>query len=303
MADYTQITREAPYLEDFRRRLLQGAFDLTQKPGAPTTQRGIAALDPFQTGAMQRYATLLGVDPTTGLPTGTGSQFDPYFTKGLASLDAATQQYDPSKSNYRQFMNQYQSDVTNEALKQMDQQAQLAHNKLAGDAVTGGAFGGSRFAVAQTELAGNLQDIKSRRIFQDLAQNFEQAQQKAMGTFEQAKQRNLAAAPQFAGMGAQQFNLNQAGIGALAQLGDFRRQTQQQLLNEQFRMAEANRMAPYNRLSYFSDIMRGVPSVSQTLTQKPLPYTNPILGGIGMGLGAYGLMQGNEVPAGVMPTG
>jgi hypothetical protein len=31
MADYTQITREAPYLEDFRRRLLQGAFDLTQK--------------------------------------------------------------------------------------------------------------------------------------------------------------------------------------------------------------------------------------------------------------------------------
>ena len=301
MADYTQITREAPYLEDFRRRLLQGAFDLTQKQGAPTTQRGIAALDPFQTGAMQRYGTLLGVDPTTGLPTGTGAQFDPYFTKGLASLDAATQQYDPSTSNYQQFQNQYQADVTAEALKQMDVEAQKAQNQLAGDATLGGTFGGSRYGIQQAELAGNLQDIKSRRIFQDLAQNFEQAQQKAIGTYESGRGRQLQASPLYGGMGAQQFGLNQAGIGALSQLGDFRRQTQQQLLNEQFRMAEANRMAPYQRLSYFSDVMQGVPSVSQTLTQKPLPYTNPILGGIGMGLGAYGLMQGQEVPAGVMP--
>jgi hypothetical protein len=301
MADYTQITREAPYLEDFRRRLLQGAFDLTQKQGAPTTQRGIAALDPFQTGAMQRYGTLLGVDPTTGLPTGTGAQFDPYFTKGLASLDAATQQYDPSTSNYQQFQNQYQADVTAEALKQMDVEAQKAQNQLAGDATLGGTFGGSRYGIQQAELAGNLQDIKSRRIFQDLAQNFEQAQQKAIGTYESGRGRQLQASPLYGGMGAQQFGLNQAGIGALSQLGDFRRQTQQQLLNEQFRMAEANRMSPYQRLSYFSDVMQGVPSVSQTLTQKPLPYTNPILGGIGMGLGAYGLMQGQEVPAGVMP--
>ena len=58
---------------------------------------------------------------------------------------------------------------------------------LAGQAtVQGGAFGGSRYGVQQAELSKNLQDIKSRRIFQDLAQNFEQAQQKAMGTFEQA---------------------------------------------------------------------------------------------------------------------
>jgi hypothetical protein len=250
---------------------------------------------------MQRYGTLLGVDPTTGLPTGTGAQFDPYFTKGLASLDAATQQYDPSTSNYQQFQNQYQADVTAEALKQMDVEAQKAQNQLAGDATLGGTFGGSRYGIQQAELAGNLQDIKSRRIFQDLAQNFEQAQQKAIGTYESGRGRQLQASPLYGGMGAQQFGLNQAGIGALSQLGDFRRQTQQQLLNEQFRMAEANRMSPYQRLSYFSDVMQGVPSVSQTLTQKPLPYTNPILGGIGMGLGAYGLMQGQEVPAGVMP--
>ena len=108
---------------------------------------------------------------------------------------------------------------------------------------------------------------------------------------EQAQQRNLAAAPQFGAMGAQQFGLQSSGLGALQQLGGLRRASEQEGLNELFRQAEDRRMQPYNRLSYFGDILAGIPSVSQTLTSKPAPYTNPILGGIGMGLGAYGMMN------------
>ena len=291
MVSATTITREAPFLEDFRRRLLQGAFDLTKQAQPGTTPRGIAALDPLQTGAIQQYARTLGLDPTTGAPTGTGAQFQPYFDAGIGALSQATKQFDPSQSNYQQFSNQYQRDVTQEALKQMDQEAQKAANKMAGDAVLGGTFGGSRYGVQAAEMATNLQDIKSRRIFQDLAQNFEQAQGKAMNTFEQAQQRNLAAAPQFGAMGAQQFGLQSSGLGALQQLGGLRRASEQEGFNELFRQAEDRRMQPYNRLSYFGDIMAGIPSISQTLTSKPAPYTNPILGGIGMGLGAYGMMN------------
>ena len=289
--DYTQITREAPYLEEFRRNFLQGAFDLTQQPGATTGLRGIAALDPFQTGAMSQYAKNLGIDPTTGLPTGTGATFEPYFKAGLSALDSATKQYDPSTSNYRQFMNQYQSDVTNEALKQMDQQAQMAQNKLAGDAVTGGVFGGSRFAVEKSQLDNNLQDIKSRRIFQDLAQNFSQAQDKAIGTFESGRARDMTAAGMIPQMGAQQFNLANQGLGQLFNFGAGRQAFEQGKLDDMFRVAEARRLEPYNRLSYFGDVLAGHPSVSQTLTQKPLPYTNPFLGGIGAAMSAYGLMN------------
>ena len=289
--DYTQITREAPYLEEFRRNFLQGAFDLTQQPGATTGLRGIAALDPFQTGAMSQYAKNLGIDPTTGLPTGTGATFEPYFKAGLSALDSATKQYDPSTSNYRQFMNQYQSDVTNEALKQMDQQAQMAQNKLAGDAVTGGVFGGSRFAVEKSQLDNNLQDIKSRRIFQDLAQNFSQAQDKAIGTFESGRARDMSAAGMLPQMGAQQFGLANQGLGQLFNFGAGRQAFEQGKLDDMFREAEAKRLEPYNRLSYFGDVLAGVPSVSQTLTQKPLPYTNPFLGGIGAAMSAYGLMN------------
>ena len=289
--DYTQITREAPYLEEFRRNFLQGAFDLTKQPGATSGPRGIADLDVFQTGAMDQYAASMGIDPKTGLPTGAGASYDPYFKAGLGALESAQKQYDPSTSNYKQFMNQYQSDVTNEALKQMDQQAQMAQNKLAGDAVRGGAFGGSRFAVEKSQLDSNLQDIKSRRIFQDLAQNFQQAQDKSIGTFESARARDMNAASLFPQIGAQQFNLGAQGLGSLFNFGQTRQAYDQGKLNEQFRVAEAKRLDPYNRMSYFGDILAGVPSVSQTLTQKPLPYTNPLLGGIGAATAMYGAMK------------
>jgi len=289
--DYTQITREAPYLEEFRRNFLQGAWDLSKQPGTTSGPRGIAGLDIFQTGAMDQYAKNLGIDPTTGLPTGTGASYEPYFKAGLSALDSATKQYDPSTSNYKQFMNQYQSDVTNEALKQMDQQAQLAQNQLAGDSVKGGVFGGSRFAVEKSQLDNNLQDIKSRRIFQDLAQNYSQAQDKAIGTFESGRARDMTAAGMLPQMGAQQFNLSNQGLGQLFNFGVGRQAFEQGKLDELFRVSEGKRMEPYNRLSYFGDVLAGIPSVSQTLTQKPLPYTNPWLGGIGAGMSAYGLMN------------
>ena len=287
---YTQIQREAPYLEDFRRRLLQGAFDLTQTPGT-VSQQQIAGMQPLQTGAMEGIASVYGLDPVTGLPTGTGAQYDPGFAKGIATLNQATQQYDPSSSNYNQFFNQYQADVTAEALKQMDDQAQQARNRLAGDATMGKTFGGSRYEIARGELENNLQDIKSRRIFQDLAQNFEQAQQKAISTSESAAGRQMSAAPMFTNFGVQQSQLNQQGLGQLFNFGQQQQAEQQAQFNEQFRQDESKRMDPFQRTSYYSDILQGVPSVSQTLTQKPMPYTNPTLGGIGMGLGAYGLLN------------
>ena len=66
---YWQGSREAPYLEDWRRRMLQGAFDMTQVPGTVTPQ-GIAGFQPLQTGAIAGTAGLMGIDPATGLPIG-----------------------------------------------------------------------------------------------------------------------------------------------------------------------------------------------------------------------------------------
>jgi len=294
------------WIEEFQRNLLQGAYDKTKDADpAGIAKQGIAGFQPLQEGAIAGTAGLYGIDPKTGLPTGTGAAFDPYFTQaqqdigtakattamGIPSLQAAQGQYDPSTSNYQQFFNQYQTDVTKEALKQMDEQAALQKNQLQDQAQQAGAFGGSRMAVQEAELDKNILDIKSRRIFQDLAQNFSQAQDKAIGTFESGRARDMSAAGMLPQMGAQQFNLSNQGLGQLFNFGVGRQAFEQGKLDELFRVSEGKRMEPYNRLSYFGDVLAGIPSVSQTLTQKPLPYTNPWLGGIGAGMSAYGLMN------------
>jgi hypothetical protein len=297
------------WIEEFQRNLLQGAYDKTKDADpAGIAKQGIAGFQPLQEGAIAGTAGLYGIDPKTGLPTGTGAAFDPAFTAGQAttamgipSLQAAQGQYDPSTSNYQQFFNQYQTDVTKEALKQMDEQAAIQKNQLQDQAQQAGAFGGSRMAVQEAELDKNIMDIKSRRIFQDLAQNFQQAQDKAIGTYESAAGRRLQSAPVFgqigaqqANLGAQQFGMQQQGLGSLFTLGGAEQAQQQQGLNEIFRQQQMQRQEPYRRMGFFSDIMGGIPSYQQTMQQKTGAYTNPLLGAIGAGLGTYGVLSGGN---------
>jgi len=312
-----------PWMEAQQRNLLDASKALTrQAPVGGLPQQGIVGFRPLQTGAIRGTAGLYGIDPTTGLPTGTGAAFDPSFAQaqqdigtgmstvgmGIPSLQAAQGQFDPSTSNYQQFFNQYQSDVTKEALKQMDAEAAVARNQLQDQAQQVGAFGGSRMGVQEAELDKNILDIKSRRIFQDLAQNYQQAQDKAIGTYESAAGRRLPAAPLFgqigtgqaglgaqrAGMATQQFGMQQQGLGSLFGFGQAEQTQAQQLANEQFRQQIEMSQEPYKRLGFMSDILQGIPSYQQTVQQKPLPYTNPLLGALGAGLGTYGILSGAE---------
>ena len=171
----TQIAREAPFMEDYRRRLLDGVYGGTEvykqgdtlPPGAkigdkkdpgildtPAKQfnRGIASFAPTESAAFSQAATQMGIDPTTGQQTGVAS-FQPFIQKAGAGLDQA---------------------ITGLGM---------------GQATMGGTFGGSRYGVQQAELAKNLQDIKSKRIFEDLSRNFMQAQQADIATSEAARTR------------------------------------------------------------------------------------------------------------------
>jgi hypothetical protein len=164
-------------------------------------------------------------------------------------------------------------------------------------------FGGSRFGVAQAEAQKGLADMASQRIFQDMSQNFQQAQGNAINTFNQNQANQLAAANQFgqlgtqqANMGAQMQQLGQQGLGSLLNIGGIRRQRDQQLNDETYRFNQERAREPYQRLGFMSDILSRTPSMSQTMLQTPQPYTNPLLGAIGAGitgLQAYGGMTGN----------
>jgi hypothetical protein len=335
----TQIAREAPFLEDYRRRLLDSVFGGTyteadkeaglipqgkevgdKRPGladtrAPQFQRGIRELTRGEQAGITEAQRALGIDPATGQRTGVAS-FEPFIQRasagldsaqattalGIPSLQQAQQQFDPTTANTQAFMNQYQADVTQEALKQLDEQAAKAQANLATQAQKAGAFGGARFGVQEAELAKNLQDIKSRRIFEDLSRNFLQAQQQAIGTSEAARARNLQAAPVFGqlggqsaqiaqgigNIGAQQFGLQQQGISSLLGTGGVQRTRDQAVEDELFRFRTAEGLEPRTRVQFASDILSRTPSIQSTLTQQPFPYTNPLAAAAGMGVSALG---------------
>ena len=334
----TQIAREAPFMEDYRRRLLDSLYGGTEvykegddipegkkvgdkiDPGLldmPVDQfrRGIAGFAPTEAAAFSQAAQQMGIDPTTGQKTGVAS-FEPFIQQaqqgltsamgttalGIPSLQAAQQQFDPTTARTEDFMNQYQSNVTQEALKQLDEQAAKAQSNLATQAQKAGAFGGARFGVQEAELAKNVQDIKSKRIFEDLSKNFMQAQQAAIGTSEAARARELQAAPVygqlgqtagtqalgFGNLGAQQFGLGQQGIQSLLGVGQTQRTRDQALFDEDFRFRTAQSLEPRQRIQFGADILAGTPSVQQSMSQQPIPYTNPLAAAVGGGLAGLG---------------
>ena len=323
----TQISREAPFLEDYRRRLMDSVFAATDQPIVPQ-ERAIAPFDEFQQAGFGEAARQLGftMDPQTGALTRTGvASFQPFLDQaltgmqagqqtaasGIPALQAAQGQFDPSQSNYQQFFDQYQADVTQQALKQMDEEAAKAQANLATQAQRAGAFGGSRFGVQEAELAKNLQDIKSRRISEDLSRNFQQAQAKAMDTFERAQARNLGVGQALgqagqgqanlgqgiAGLGQLGFGLGQQGVGTLGTIGGQRQARNQALADETLRLTTARQQEPLARLRFVQDQLSRVPSAQQRTIEQPIPFTNPLLGAIGAGisgLGTFGSIFGNQ---------
>ena len=314
----TQISREAPFLEDYRRRLMDSVFAATDQPIVPQ-ERAIAPFDEFQQAGFGEAARQLGftMDPQTGALTRTGvASFQPFLDQaltgmqagqqtaasGIPALQAAQGQFDPSQSNYQQFFDQYQADVTQQALKQMDQEAAKAQANLATQAQRAGAFGGSRFGVQEAELAKNLQDIKSRRISEDLSRNFQQAQAKAMDTFERAQARNLGVGQALgqagqgqanlgqgiAGLGQLGFGLGQQGVGTLGTIGGQRQARNQALADETLRLTTARQQEPLARLRFVQDQLSRVPSAQQRTIEQPIPFTNPLLGAIGAGISGLG---------------
>ena len=325
----TVIQREAPEIEAYKLGLMEQAKALA---GAPPTAEMLANLTPQELGlsGVQQQA----IDKALAdIPGGIGG-YEQFLADAGAGLDTAgatldtglgtigraeeagalsTGIFDPSMT--QQFMNPYQKAVTEQALAQLNKQFAEQQAGRSAQAVGAGAFGGSRVGVQEGIAQRELGDVASRRIFEDLARNFGQAQQSAMTSFEnqQRRQANQASligqlAGQQAGIAGQQGQLamQEAGLGELAQnqaLKDINVLTQlggieqaQRQADEQARLSgeRFKFLEPQQRLSFYSDILRGVPSTQiQTLTggggaTPQVPMFQQALGAGITGLGLYG---------------
>jgi hypothetical protein len=301
----TQTTTTFPVLPEFARQPVADiAATVAEQLKTPlkVPLQEVAGLSPTQVSAMNLAQQGIG-------------SFQPFLqaaqaaqTAGLGTIGAGAQtvagaEFVPTQATLDRFMDPYQQNVTQEALKEIDRQQQIAENRLAGQAVRAGAFGGSRFGVAQSELARNAADLKSRRIFEDLSRNFQQAQAAARA----ANQQRLQAGQVFgqlgratsgiggamAGLGAQQQALQGRDVGQLLGIGGLQQQQAQRQLDVNTANLAAIENAPFQQLSAGAGILQQLPGIgggSQVVA--PLAQTNPYLqaagavGALGTGLGA-----------------
>ena len=260
-------------------------FSPTQQAAMQQAYGGIGAYQPFLDAAQQTQAAALGT-------TGAGVQ-------ALGQMN-----FDPNRA--QAFMDPYQQNVTNEALKEIDRQQQMASNQLAGKAVQAGAFGGSRFGLQQSEMARNAQDLRSRRIFEDLSRNFQQAQSAASAANTQRLQQGqmfgqLGKATSgiggvMAGLGAQTQQLGQSDVNQLMGIGGMQQQLGQRELDTGTANLAAMQNAPYQRLSAGAGIMgQLLPGGAGTQVVAPLAQTNPYAQAAGLlatGAGGLGALIG-----------
>jgi len=209
---------------------------------------------------------------------------------GFGGFDPTTQ-VDP-------YMNQYNEHVLNKIREQGD----IAKNKMAGQAVQRGVFGGAREGLQ----AGQMDTGIGAQIGLQSQKNYESALKAAMAGHSDQQRRQLMAGQQlgklsqtqgqlgglYGGLGSMEQRGRQGDIRSLLGIGGMQQKFGQTALD----LARANEIArqrePFTRAGFASDILRGVPSSSMQYTTQPSP--SPWLQAAGMGiaglsgLGAFG---------------
>jgi hypothetical protein len=265
----TQFVREAPGIEERKIELMDIARSAAEKPlyaNVPDVRvAGLGALE--QQGIQQAGTTGVGGAATQA---------------GIGSV-LQGQQAAFAGPNISQFYNPYQSYV----LDEINRQAEMAQNQLAGQAVQAGAFGGGREGVQRAEMErGRLSSIG-------------QAQQTgfntALGAAQQQQglqaQTGLQAGQQLGQLGVQQQAMSQADINQLMAGGGLQRQLTQQALDAERQSALQKATEPLQRVEFLSNVYAAGPKSTSGITAATAPTTSPLAQSLGSGLGAYATYQ------------
>jgi len=306
-------------LPEYQEKFLKDLLASTQaRAGEPTfiPERQVAGLAPGQQQAINlgyqgvgAYAPMLqAAEGTVGAGAGALEQGIGTALSGAPLLMGSTGAYDPQA--YQQFMDPYMESVIAQTQADIARQGDIQRQGINAQAVGAGAFGGSRQGIAEQELARNVMEQQARTGAQMRSAGYQQAQQQAQNAFQNQMARQQSAAQLFGqlgtGIGALGSNLaktglSQAALGEMAQTGQQRdinalmslgglEQQQAQAGFDAARATELERQyEPFQRLSFMSDIFRGVPSTSSTLTSQTAPSPSAISQIAGLGVGLAGI--------------
>ena len=202
--------------------------------------------------------------------TGVGSQA---VQQGIAQIQGAAAPI--GAQQIAQYLNPYQSYVTNEIARQ----GQMMQNQLGAQAVGAGAFGGGREGVQQAELQG--------RTLSNIGRSMAQGFQTALGAAQRQQQVGLAAGQQLGQMGGMQQQMAQSDINQLMASGGLQRQLAQNVLDAQRQSTLQQQYEPYQRAEFLANLYAAGPKTQSGITMGTTPGTSPLAQAAGTGIAAF----------------
>jgi len=283
MAIETQeiIQREAPDIEALKLGLMKQAQALVSAPpigGLPSLE--IAGLDPLQAQAAAVAQAGIGA-------------YKPFLTEGQQAILAGQGAtlgglgaYDPTAVT--QFLDPFTQAVIEQTERDIERQGQLQTRAFMAKVADRGTWG-NRTGLERAEIGRNVLDQQAKTAAQLRTAGFGQAQKASMQAYEEAQRRDLAAGQLFGKLGTQSGALGELAVTLpgreatlLAGLGKEQRGITQAQLGAERATALQNIYEPYQRLGFYSDILRGAPSTQQTLSTATFPepsLMNQLVGG------------------------
>lgn len=302
MADQTVRQEQISVLPEYQERYLKDLLASTQAvAGQPTyiPEYQIAGLSPGQQAAIGlgysgvgSYLPMLqqGEQTLAGGVGATGAAIP--LTYGSLGM------YDPRMA--QEYMDPYQEEVIQGVQGDILRQAQLQAQNLGAQGVAAGAFGGARSGVMQAELGRAAGEQLAKTTAGLRSAGYQQAIQQSQQAFADQQRRMQSGAQLFGqiGQGLGSLGMQQAALGEAAQMGQQRdintllslggvQQQQAQSELDAYRQTQlARQYEPYQRISFMSDIFRGVPSQQSSFLTRTAPGASLAsqIGGIGLGI-------------------
>lgn len=208
---------------------------------------------------------------------------------------SGVQQFSPSA--VQQYMSPYTSNVLNTTMAAENNQDAQQQQGLVGNAISSGAWGGDRSAVAQGILGGQQAiannatnaGIVNQGYTQGLSE-FNTQQQNQLGANEATAYLGAQGANLEGQLGGEALNTGITGANANIAAGQLQQTQNQAELNVPYEQFLQQQAYPMQDLSWLSNISEGIGSSSggTSSTTTPAPSTAQQLGGLGIaGLGLY----------------
>ena len=152
--------------------------------------------------------------------------------RGIAELFGSTREFDPTST--QRFMNPFEQQVVDQTLADIARQGDIQRQQQRAQAVSSGAFGGSRSGIVESELDKNVLEQQAKAAAQLRRAGFESAAQRSQQAFEAQQRRQQQAAQLTGALGAQGSQAQARAADAAGRLG---------LSAEQFAAANAQSLA------------------------------------------------------------